>query len=347
MRRPPAPPGPSRRPWRAAWVVGAALLVPVTMGWGATSARPAAASTSTVSLVDDRGGAGLFAASGLRPGATETACVALSVTGPVQSTGEVTLSAEVGEDALAPYLFLTVERGSLADPTRCASFTGAPAWSGTLADLPRAVGAGVPTGWRPDGAGSATYRISVTLLDDPRAQGRRAAADFVWALDVEPRAPEPPPVEVPDPVDPPAPVVDPPAPVGEPAPAGEPVPVPAAPPGAAPDPSAVVPAPAPPSAPPPVAGIDRSPRPGGDVLVAPPLQTSPSTVEEVVAAVGETAVAVARNGQFPLALVAVMAGFLVIQGRLDRRDPKLALAPERQDLNDFQTFPPTPRTAIP
>jgi hypothetical protein len=83
----------------------------------------------------------------------------------------------------------------------------------------------------------------------------------------------------------------------------------------------------------------------GDVVQAPPLQASPTTVAEVVTAVGETALAVVENGQFPLALVAVMVGFLFVQGRLDRRDPKLALAPVRQDLNDFQDFPSMPRTA--
>ncbi len=84
---------------------------------------------------------------------------------------------------------------------------------------------------------------------------------------------------------------------------------------------------------------------GGDVVQAPPLQASPSSVAEVAAAVGETALAVVEDGQFPLALVAVVAGFLAVQGRLDRRDPKLALARVRQELNDFRDFPELPRTA--
>ena len=80
------------------------------------------------------------------------------------------------------------------------------------------------------------------------------------------------------------------------------------------------------------------------MVQAPPLQGFPSTVREVVAAVGATALAVVADGQFPLALVAVVVAFLFVQGRLDRRDPKLALAPVRQDLNDFQDFPSMPRT---
>jgi hypothetical protein len=85
----------------------------------------------------------------------------------------------------------------------------------------------------------------------------------------------------------------------------------------------------------------------GDVVQAPPLDASPSTVAEVAAAVGETALAVVNDGQFPLALVAVVVGFLSLQGRLDRRDPKLALARVRQDLTDFRDFPEIPRTATP
>jgi hypothetical protein len=64
----------------------------------------------------------------------------------------------------------------------------------------------------------------------------------------------------------------------------------------------------------------------------------------VAAAVGETAVAVAQDGQFPLGLVGVVVGFLFVQGRLDQRDPKLALARVSSDVHDFQDFPHTPRT---
>ena len=89
------------------------------------------------------------------------------------------------------------------------------------------------------------------------------------------------------------------------------------------------------------------PRGTGDVVEAPPLQAAPTTVAEVAAAVGETAIAVVEDGQFPLALVAVAAGFLAVQGRLDRSDPKLALARVHQELNDFRDFPELPRTASP
>ena len=336
----------------AAWLVGAALVAPLTAGWLAVPVEPAAARTSAVSLVDDRGGAALFTSTGLRPGQTETACVALAVTGSARASSEVTLSAEVTEDALAPYLFLTLERGSLADPTRCASFSGVSVWSGTLARLPRTAAAGVPTGWQPGSSTSTTYRVSVTVLDDPRAQGLRAGATFVWALDVDP-TPTPTPTPTREPVSEPTPVPPASAPVPAPGPVPTPTPTPSAvplptpsavPPPSEPVPPAETPSPTPT---PPVTDLGGNPPQDGDgdVVQAPPLQGSPTTVAEVVGAVGETALAVVEDGQFPLALVAVVAGFLAVQGRLDRRDPKLALARVHQELNDFRDFPELPRTA--
>ena len=87
------------------------------------------------------------------------------------------------------------------------------------------------------------------------------------------------------------------------------------------------------------------------VLEAPPLESGPyAAVQAVLAALSEvahkvnrTVQAVASNGQYPLALVAVVAAFLFLQGRLDRRDPKLALARVREELSEYRDFPgPTP-----
>jgi hypothetical protein len=67
-------------------------------------------------------------------------------------------------------------------------------------------------------------------------------------------------------------------------------------------------------------------------------------VGQAVEQVGQTAVAVAHDGQFPVALVAVVAAFLFLQGRLDRRDPKLALARVREELSEYRDFPEPPTT---
>ncbi len=338
----------------AAWLVGAALFASLAAQELPVGTAPAAASTSAVSLVDDRGGAALFSATGLTPGRTETACVALAVTGSAESLGEVELSATGTDGDLAPYLQVAVEAGTLADPASCATFSGVPVWSGTLAQVPADATAGIPTGWRPESASRAVFRLTVSVPDDPRAQGRRAAATFVWALDVEPHPPAPEPTPAPSPV--PARTPEPtPTPTPEPLSTPTPTPSPEPTPTPAPEPTPeVLPAPTPEPTPTPEAPTPSpdDPPPVPDVVQAEPLEAPPATVAEAVAeavaevaaAVGETAVAVAQDGQFPLGLVGVVVGFLFVQGRLDQRDPKLALARVSSDVHDFQDFPHTPRT---
>jgi hypothetical protein len=62
----------------------------------------------------------------------------------------------------------------------------------------------------------------------------------------------------------------------------------------------------------------------------------------VTAAVGKAVEVVAKNADksvFPFSLVMIVFVFLGIQGRIDRSDPKLALAPLHADP-DLEFFPP-------
>ena len=69
------------------------------------------------------------------------------------------------------------------------------------------------------------------------------------------------------------------------------------------------------------------PAPGGPVAFAGQvLSAAVSQVGQVVRP--EAAVAVAAEFGFPLALAAAVLGFLLIQGYVDRRDPKLRMAPQ-------------------
>lgn len=105
--------------------------------------------------------------------------------------------------------------------------------------------------------------------------------------------------------------------------------------------------PAPPAADPVPTATD-----GGDerVVEAPVLEDGPAAAVQaalevagqVVAGVSRTAKAVATNGQYPLLLIALVTAFLVLQGRLDRRDPKLALARVREELSEYRDFPERP-----
>jgi hypothetical protein len=74
-----------------------------------------------------------------------------------------------------------------------------------------------------------------------------------------------------------------------------------------------------------VSGLD--PSPGSDVRSgpSPPAEPTGVSLEDVVK--GFVA--------FPLALMLIVGAFLLVQDRLDRRDPRLALAPVGPDVLDF------------
>ena len=64
-----------------------------------------------------------------------------------------------------------------------------------------------------------------------------------------------------------------------------------------------------------------------------PTTAEPGALDRVAEIVREAA----KQLAFPLALTLIVAGFLALQGRLDRRDPKLALAPVDSE-QDFLSF---------
>jgi hypothetical protein len=308
----------------------------------ATTAAASTAGASAVSLVDDHGGTALFSSSALSPGAVQAACVGMTARGSVDPSTEVSLTADVRPGGLSPYLQIWVEQGAVPVGGSCGAFTGSVVWSGTLDRFPATGTAGIATGWHPAVTPRSVYRITVTVLDDPRAQGLRASAGFRWAFSEAAPPPVPPP---PASATPAAPTTD-----DTPTPSAAPVPDP---PSDTPTTTADQPVPAPstPPSPPPPPPPSPSDRPRTVVEAAPitsgpaaAVQAALAAAGEAVQQVGRTAVAVAHNGQFPLALVGIVAAFLFLQGRLDRRDPKLALARVREELSEFREFPEPPPT---
>lgn len=65
--------------------------------------------------------------------------------------------------------------------------------------------------------------------------------------------------------------------------------------------------------------------------------SAPTAGESVINQLGKIATEAVRQAAFPLALILMVIGFLMVQNRLDRKDPKLALAPvdSEQDLLSF------------
>jgi hypothetical protein len=69
-----------------------------------------------------------------------------------------------------------------------------------------------------------------------------------------------------------------------------------------------------------------APSPSSDVRIgpSPPADRTVLSLEDVV-----------KGFAFPMALVLIVGAFLIVQNRLDRRDPRLALAPVGPDVLDF------------
>lgn len=313
-------------------VLAVALSVPV--------ATPAAASTALPALASDAAGP-LFTAGLLEPGVLLERCLRLSWSGADGTT--LGVSAAVAGD-LAPYLDVTVQAGRGGGYDGCGDFVGtAPAWAGDLATLSGDHGAPerqAPLLPVPTAEGSATVRITMTVRDDNRSQARRAVGDLVFGLVPTPVATVPPPdAETPgdtgappDPDDGPsrapgAAATDAPdgrasagTPTAAPTPADDPTSTPApdeqVPAGPAPqdDDGTTVTVPLSPGAPP------ASPAgPAGAGLVA--------AVQRLLETTGVAAGAVTRAVGWTFWSAPMVLLFLLVQNRIDARDPKLAEAP--------------------
>jgi hypothetical protein len=74
-----------------------------------------------------------------------------------------------------------------------------------------------------------------------------------------------------------------------------------------------------------VPGLDPGPGPDVRIGPSPPAERTGVSLQDLVTA----------GFAFPFALVLIVAAFLLVQDRLDRRDPRLALAPVGPDVLDF------------
>jgi hypothetical protein len=171
------------RPSRAAGrmvslVAGVALVV---FGLGTAVAVVRAPATPGF---DDRGPA-LVQSGGAAPlsipdGAPgDTAVSFTTITYAGTGAASVRLFAEVTGTGLAPHLAVRIERGA-GDGTTWVPDPARPVYEGTLAGLPADWSRGLG-GERLWAAGEDhTFRITVTMMDHPAAQGRTAAATFRW-----------------------------------------------------------------------------------------------------------------------------------------------------------------------
>ena len=150
----------------------------------------------SVVIDDDDAGAAMFAMPNMAPGASEERCIMVSYTGTLPATVRLYGTTPGTGPGLAPYLELTVTRGTGGSFGTCAGFTPDPVdhvgagpgviFDGTLDGWPDTYGTGLvdpsaaPEQWTT--GESHTYRFEVGLspaLAD-EAQGLTAGQTFVW-----------------------------------------------------------------------------------------------------------------------------------------------------------------------
>ena len=153
----------------------------------ATAASGQRFAAGTVLISDNDLGAAMLDLSGALPGSSDTSCIKVTYSGSLDA--EVHLYGTVS-GALAPYLNLTVTRGSDSSAFgTCGSFVADPGggvlYNGPLSGFPANWGSGIvdnlagtPEVWQTSEPHA--YRFVVTLADNASAQGESASAAFTW-----------------------------------------------------------------------------------------------------------------------------------------------------------------------
>ena len=187
------------RRWAGSVAVLAALAVSSAVATRAafvdtTASTANSFAAGTVDVGDNDADGAVLSLANAAPGATDTGCLRVTYTGTLDAGLRLygTISG-----SLAPYLTLTVTRGTDTSPSfrSCAGFTADTAdylgsgagvvYSGALSGFPATFAAGVvdpPSGpvetWTTGEARS--YRFAITLGSDPGAAGLSATAAFTW-----------------------------------------------------------------------------------------------------------------------------------------------------------------------
>lgn len=284
-------------------VTATAVLAVAALGVLSTTAS-AAAQTLPPSLETDATGT-LFDLSDFAPGQSASTCVAVRAEGEVEPLVRLHAAAS---GPLTRYLRVAIEAGRGGGYADCADFAGSNVFTGTLADLATAHGQ-TSTSLRMPAAEAETFRFTVFLEDDPAAQGLAASATFIWSALAEDGSTISTPVSIDDD---PAPQTTPPPPRT----GGEQQRV-ATPDRARRRPTRPVGARGP---------VDQA-EPAQEEAAAPKRTSAPTVREQLGRLLKEAAQRVA----FPLAALAIILGFVAFQHLIDRKDPKLALAPVYAD----------------
>jgi hypothetical protein len=176
-------------------VLGAVSAAATFSAFSSTTANSGNAfAAGTVLIADNDVGSAMLSLANAQPGATDTSCMLITYSGSLASTVRLYGSTA---GALAPYLTLTITRGTDATPVfdDCTGFaadatnyigSGAGViYTGPLSGFPATYAGGIvdpipgsPETWTASEA--RVYRFAVTLADDNAAQGQSATASFSW-----------------------------------------------------------------------------------------------------------------------------------------------------------------------
>lgn len=296
---------------RAAGSTVLAVLV-MSLGFLFAFTDPAAAgpAQASIAIFDDDADRAMFPGLDLAPDHTYTQCLRIQARA-LEPQDSVRLAAVDVTGTLAAHLHLTVEIGDGARYGDCAGFTGAVVFEGSLAELAASGTRGVATGWMPDADPARSFRVTAAL-DATAGQGLTAEGSFLWQLTSN-AAPQ---------------VTPTPTPVAPTTITTTTMPTPEPTPSATPDGS-----PSPTTAPTPPNGGSST---GGGSQIAPDLTLDHALaqVQEVGRRLAVTVGAVVSRPQYPLLALLFALAFLIVQDRIDRRDPKLAVTSVRQRDNE-------------
>jgi hypothetical protein len=161
----------------------------------ATTANPGNSfAAGTVTIADNDAGSAVASLPAASPGQSSTGCIAVTYSGTLDAGVRIYASLT---GTLAPYLNLTVTRGTDPSPTfaSCAAFTADAAnylgqgagvvYSGLLSAFPTSYATGIvdPLSGSPETWTTSerhVFRFVVTLANNDQAQGRAQSADFTW-----------------------------------------------------------------------------------------------------------------------------------------------------------------------
>lgn len=307
----------ARRGLRLAGAIGAVVLGSGVMVTNAAALlAPPAQEASTITLSDNDDGTALFSATGLAPGHPVSGCI--NVAYEADGYAAFRLHGQAEGSGLARSLSLLVEAGTGSRFGDCTGFQGEAVYHGTLAEFSEHHGdfaEGLELDVPLDGT-SRSFRITADVLDDDSVQGTDAVATFTW--EARPAAPPPtttttlitsttaaPPILA--------------------------VPLP---------PTGEVPSPMTATAAPTTSTTSTTTATTVSVVpVAAPTATGRARLvpvgdraaDSLLEALAHGAVFVLQKSAFPGVLLLVAGVFVLAQDRIDRKEPKLALAPLHAD----------------